>query len=171
MKDWVCGRGVMNGREHSLCLLVCLLLFTLPWPPTLPPSLHSPFRCLFVTPMFLEPICLHGVVSCFVYHVSLTYVRYLFLSPWCARSVLSPVLFSVWGLWRVGTFEKILTVLLKHRCGPTTAFVNAGGLDLFRKMVRHLGSFSIMQVAKLLLLPKYAALQGKWGPFVVVRSV
>lgn len=55
----------------------------------------------------------------------------------------------------------MLTVLLKHRCGATTAFVNEGGLDLFRRMVRHLGNFSVMQVAKLLLLPKYAALQGE----------
>ncbi|CAN0430371.1 unnamed protein product, partial [Ectocarpus sp. 8 AP-2014] len=46
----------------------------------------------------------------------------------------------------------VLTVLLKHRCGATTAFVNERGLDLFRRMVRHLGNFSVMQVAKLLLL-------------------
>ncbi|CAM9728964.1 unnamed protein product, partial [Ectocarpus fasciculatus] len=56
-------------------------------------------------------------------------------------------------------YRSVLTVLLKHRCGATTAFVNEGGLDLFRRMVRHLGNFSVMQVAKLLLLPKYAALQ------------
>ncbi|CAN0216939.1 unnamed protein product, partial [Ectocarpus sp. 8 AP-2014] len=60
---------------------------------------------------------------------------------------------------RAGYLEKVLTVLLKHRCGATTAFVNERGLDLFRRMVRHLGNFSVMQVAKLLLLPKYAALQ------------
>ncbi|CAN0549645.1 unnamed protein product, partial [Laminaria digitata] len=47
---------------------------------------------------------------------------------------------------------QVVTVLLKHRCGPTTAFVNEAGLELFRKMVRHLGNFSVMQVAKLLLL-------------------
>ena len=58
-------------------------------------------------------------------------------------------------------YVQVVTVLLKHRCGPTTAFVNENGLDLSRKMVRHLGNFSVMQVAKLLLLPKYAALQGK----------
>lgn len=51
-------------------------------------------------------------------------------------------------------------MLLKHRCGPTTNFLNTGGTALFHKMVRHLGNFSVMQVAKLLLLPKYAALQG-----------
>ncbi|CAM9736796.1 unnamed protein product, partial [Hapterophycus canaliculatus] len=54
---------------------------------------------------------------------------------------------------------QVLTVLLKHRCSATTAFVNEGGIELFRKMVRHLGNFSVMQVAKLLLLPKHAALQ------------
>lgn len=56
---------------------------------------------------------------------------------------------------------QVLTVLLKHRCSATTTFVNEAGIDLFRKMVRHLGNFSVMQVAKLLLLPKHAALQGK----------
>eukprot|EP00752_Nemacystus_decipiens_P007482 g6684.t1 len=60
---------------------------------------------------------------------------------------------------RAGYLEKVLTVLLKHRCGATTSFVNEAGVELFRKMVRHLGNFSVMQVAKLLLLPKYAALQ------------
>lgn len=55
---------------------------------------------------------------------------------------------------------QVLTVLLKHRCNATTTFVNEGGIELFRKMVRHLGNFSVMQVAKLLLLPKHAALQG-----------
>lgn len=59
---------------------------------------------------------------------------------------------------------QVLTVLLKHRCGATTAFVNEGGVELFGKMVRHLGNFSVMQVAKLLLLPKYAALQGEVAP-------
>lgn len=58
---------------------------------------------------------------------------------------------------------QVLTVLLRHRCGPTTEFLNTGGLDLFSKLVRHLGNFSVMQVAKLLLLPKYAALQGMEG--------
>ncbi|CAN0058980.1 unnamed protein product, partial [Scytosiphon promiscuus] len=60
---------------------------------------------------------------------------------------------------RAGYLEKVLTVLLKHRCSATTTFVNEGGIELFRKMVRHLGNFSVMQVAKLLLLPKHAALQ------------
>lgn len=57
-------------------------------------------------------------------------------------------------------FFQILTVLLKHKCGPTTRFLNEAGLELFRKMVGHLGNFSVMQVARLLLLPKHAALQG-----------
>lgn len=61
----------------------------------------------------------------------------------------------------------MLTVLLKHRCGPTASFANEGGLELFRKMVRHLGNFSVMQVAKLLLLPKYAALQGESRQYLV----
>ncbi|CAM9458265.1 unnamed protein product [Sphacelaria rigidula] len=60
---------------------------------------------------------------------------------------------------RAGYLEKILTVLLKHKCAATTKFLNDGGLELFRKMVRHLGNFSVMQVARLLLLPKHAALQ------------
>lgn len=51
-------------------------------------------------------------------------------------------------------------MLLKHRCAATTSFVNERGPQLFRQMVRHLGNFSVMQVAKLLLLPKHAALQG-----------
>lgn len=119
------------------------------------PFSFAPIRCA----MFLEPMCDHDVSSR-VY--SIPCFHYPFLALQYALSVLSPVLFGV----SVGLkCLKILTVLLKHRCGPTTAFVNAGGLDLFRKMVRHLGNFSIMQVAKLLLLPKYAALQGKWGPY------
>ena len=63
--------------------------------------------------------------------------------------------------WNNGPRAQVLTVLLKHRCGATTSFVNEAGVELFQKMVRHLGNFSVMQVAKLLLLPKYAALQGK----------
>ncbi|CAN0079593.1 unnamed protein product, partial [Discosporangium mesarthrocarpum] len=58
-----------------------------------------------------------------------------------------------------GYFEKVVTVLVKNKCTQLVSFVNRGGQGLFLRVVSHLGDFSVMQVAKRLLLPKHAALQ------------
>lgn len=51
-----------------------------------------------------------------------------------------------------GYFEKVVFVLLRLRCVQLMAFLNAGGLPLFRKFVRHLDNYSIMQVVEKLFL-------------------
>jgi hypothetical protein len=62
---------------------------------------------------------------------------------------------------QAGYFEKVFMVLLKHRCPALVAYVNKAGMPLFAKFMTHMANFSVMQVARRLLLPKYASLQGK----------
>jgi len=51
-----------------------------------------------------------------------------------------------------GYFEKVVFVLLRRKCLQLMAFLNGGGLPLFRKFVRHLNNYSIMQVVERLFL-------------------
>eukprot|EP00953_Heterococcus_sp_UTEX-ZZ885_P040003 20474-Heterococcus_DN1.PRE.2 len=60
---------------------------------------------------------------------------------------------------QAGYFEKVFMVLLKHRCPALVAYVNNAGMPLFSKFMTHMANFSVMQVARRLLLPKYASLQ------------
>eukprot|EP00624_Nannochloropsis_granulata_P001829 evm.model.NODE_18903_length_3638_cov_19.405993.2 len=47
-----------------------------------------------------------------------------------------------------GYFEKVVFALLRRKCQQLMAFLNGGGLPLFRKFVRHLNNYSIMQVVE-----------------------
>ena len=51
-----------------------------------------------------------------------------------------------------GYFEKVVFALLRRKCQQLMAFLNGGGLPLFRKFVRHLNNYSIMQVVERLFL-------------------
>jgi len=51
-----------------------------------------------------------------------------------------------------GYFEKVVFALLRRKCQELMAFLNGGGLPLFRKFVRHLNNYSIMQVVERLFL-------------------
>ncbi len=51
-----------------------------------------------------------------------------------------------------GYFEKVVFVLLRRKCLQLMAYLNSGGLPLFRKFVRHLNNYSIMQIVERLFL-------------------
>ncbi|CAM9399502.1 unnamed protein product, partial [Phaeothamnion confervicola] len=58
-----------------------------------------------------------------------------------------------------GYLEKVVAVLLKHKCLALVSHINAGGFSLFKRFAAHLDDFSITQIVRRLLLPKLASLQ------------
>lgn len=50
------------------------------------------------------------------------------------------------------TSPKVIYILLKRKCLQVMHYINEGGLELFRKFVRHLGNYSIMQIVERLFL-------------------
>jgi hypothetical protein len=59
-----------------------------------------------------------------------------------------------------GYLEKVVTVLLKHKCPAIIECINEGGLDWFRLFIRHMSNFSVMKILRRLLLPRDVALNG-----------
>mmetsp|Transcript_1429 Transcript_1429/g.1835 ORF Transcript_1429/g.1835 Transcript_1429/m.1835 type:complete len:819 (-) Transcript_1429:283-2739(-) len=60
-----------------------------------------------------------------------------------------------------GYFEKVVSTLLRHRCLALVGYINTQGAGLFHKFARHVANYSISQLIKRLLLPKYACVESE----------
>ena len=55
-----------------------------------------------------------------------------------------------------GYFEKIVEMLLRTNTGQTIDHLNKGGIDLFKKFVKHVNNYSVMQIIQRLMLPHFS---------------
>ena len=60
-----------------------------------------------------------------------------------------------------GYFEKIVEMLLRTNTVQSIEHLNKGGIDLFKKFVRHVNNYSVMQIIQRLMLPHFSINQNE----------
>ena len=60
-----------------------------------------------------------------------------------------------------GYFEKIVEMLLRTNTGQTIEHLNKGGINLFKKFVKHVNNYSVMQIIQRLMLPHFSINQNE----------